>query len=93
MISYMDLSRKLRRRVTFINNKNALRIRPETKEVAVIIKYPQPNIEYCLRWNLPKKDDKVMHVSGENFRTHIVMCNRLFDRQNEPKIEELYSSS
>ena len=76
----------------FIFDKGALRIRPETNEIAVIIKYPQPGIEYCLRWNLPDYDDREIDRDQEKIRINEQLCTRLFDQNYNEQIEYIYKS-
>jgi hypothetical protein len=37
----------------FLVRKGAVRVRPELNEIAVVLKYPRPNLVYSLRWHLP----------------------------------------
>ena len=51
----------------FLYDKGALRVRPELNELAVIVKYPQPNLVYSLRWNLPP-DHRDIALSPRHMR-------------------------
>jgi len=37
----------------FVKRMNGLRIRPETREISLFVKHPQPHFTYTIRWEVP----------------------------------------
>ena len=75
----------------FLNFKGAVRIRPEISEIAVIIKYPQPHLEYSLRWSLPEHDYRRIDISSNNERLNSKLAKSLIQRNFSTRTDKLYS--
>ena len=75
----------------FIIRKGVLRTRPEIDAIAVIIKYPQPNLEYILRWNLPENDNREFDQGQENKRKAIILSEAFNQEKNNHKVDKLYN--
>lgn len=74
----------------FIIKKCALRTRPEIDAIAVIIKYPQPNLEYVLRWNLPEDDYREFELGHDDRRKDRNLTELLGLEENKTKVDKLY---
>ncbi len=74
----------------FILKKSALRTRPEINAVAVFIKYPQPHLEYILRWNLQDDDYREFDLGPESKRRSTILADELHKPDNSYKVIKLY---
>jgi predicted MPP superfamily phosphohydrolase len=57
---------------TFLREKGAIKIHPELNTVELLVKYPQPNLIYVLRWTVPKCADSIILPQSYNRKLNIL---------------------
>ena len=75
----------------FLEEKGAVRIRSELNEVSVIIKYPQPDLDYVLRWQVPTLDKREIDgTAGSSRKLCQTLGNLLLATQETDFAVDLY---
>lgn len=75
----------------FIIKKGAIRIRPEVGQMSLIVKYPQPGIEYSLRWTLPERDRREIDNYQSIYSNNIRICEYFIEKKHPETVDDIYA--
>ncbi len=75
----------------FLRDKGALRVRPEINEANIVIKYPRVDLEYAMRWDLPKVDKRAIDNYERYGDKNEALIKRILSDDNKSRVQEFYS--
>lgn len=76
----------------FLDKKGALRIRREINEIALMVKYPRPDLLYSLRWNVPVDNQSFdLNKKPVYIRAFKGICKELLDLESQ-RVTDFYHS-
>lgn len=75
---------------TFLNEDHALSIFPEINEISLVIRYPQPNMIYTIRWTVP--ESSIPYRLEERSKRNLNRLRQTFIDSNKPALKKFFES-